>query len=36
MNGVYPAPGGITPTVDDKRNGITTDSNKGTYGMVNP
>lgn len=33
-NGVYFAPGGIFPTVDDKRNGIIDDSNKGSYGMV--
>lgn len=33
-NGVYIAPGGIFPTVDDKRNGIIDDSNKGSYTMI--
>lgn len=35
-NGVYPAPGGLFPTLDDIRAGITTDSNKGSYSMVAP
>jgi hypothetical protein len=34
MNGLYEAPGGIIPTVDDIRNGITTNTNKGTYETI--
>lgn len=33
-NGLYIAPGGIFPTVDDIRAGIVNDSNKGIYSPV--